>query len=89
MNTHRVRSSTFEEILTDLAASGRPVTVQAALMVIVDEMNHYLGTDIKAIPRPMPEQTDAERRRDIEELLTLGNKAGGWLAEQLYRNREP
>jgi hypothetical protein len=89
MSTHRGRPSTFEEILTDLAAAGRPVTVQAAMMVMIDEMNHFLGTDIQATPRPMPEQTDAERRRDIEETLAVFNKAGGWLAEQLYRNRGP
>jgi hypothetical protein len=53
MSTRRGRPSTFEEILTDLAASGRPVTVQAALMVMVDEMNHYLGTGIEATPRAM------------------------------------
>jgi hypothetical protein len=40
---HRGRPSTFEEI--HLAAAGRPVTVQAAFMVMIDEMNHYLGTD--------------------------------------------
>jgi hypothetical protein len=33
----------------------------------------------------MPKQTDAERRRDIEEALAVFNKAGGWLAEQIYR----
>jgi hypothetical protein len=82
MNTTRGRPSTFEEILTDLAAAGRPVTVQAAMMVMIDEMNHFLGTDIKAIPRPMPEQTDAERRRDIEETLAVFDRAGRWLAEQ-------
>jgi hypothetical protein len=85
MNTTRGRPSTFEEVLTDLAAAGRPVTVQAALMVMIEEMNAYLGTDIKAIPRPMPEQTDAERRRDIEETLAVFNKAGGWLAGQINR----
>jgi hypothetical protein len=58
-------------------------------MVMIDEMNDYLGTNIQATPRPMPEQTDAERRRDIEETLAVFNKAGGWLAEQLYRNRGP
>jgi hypothetical protein len=79
---HRGRPSTFEEILTDLAAAGRPATVQAALMVMVDEMDHYLGTNIQATPRPMPEQTDAERRRDIEETLAVFNKAGRWLAGQ-------
>ena len=89
MNTHRGRPSTFEELLADLAAAGRPVTVQAAIMAMVDEMNHYLGTDIKATPRPMPEQTDAERRADIEETLAVFNKAGSWLAEQRRRNRGP
>jgi hypothetical protein len=59
------------------------VTVQAALMAMIDEMNHYLGTDIKAIPRPMPEQTDAERRRDIEDTLALVNKAGAWLQRRI------
>ena len=73
------RPSTLEEILADLAAAGRSVTVQAALMVMIEEMNHCLGTDIKATPRPMPEQTDDERRRDIEETLALVNKAGAWL----------
>jgi hypothetical protein len=83
MSTQRGRPSTLPEILGDLAAAGRPVTVQAALMVMVDEMNDYLGIDIKATPRPMPEQTDAERRRDIEETLALFDKAGRWAA----RNR--
>jgi hypothetical protein len=27
----------------------------------------------------MPEQTDAERRRDIEDMLGVINKAGAWL----------
>jgi hypothetical protein len=83
MSTQRGRPSTLEEILSDLAAAGRPVTVQAALMAMIDEMNHYLGTDIKAIPRPMPEQTDAERRRDIEDTLALVNKAGAWLQRRI------
>jgi hypothetical protein len=83
MSTQRGRPSTLEETLSDLAAAGRPVTVQAALMAMIDEMNHYLGTDIKAIPRPMPEQTDAERRRDIEDTLALVNKAGAWLQRRI------
>jgi hypothetical protein len=80
MSAHRGRPSTLEEILTDLAAAGRPVTVQAALMVMIDEMNNHLGTDIRATPRPMPKQTDAERRRDIQETLAVFSKAGRWLA---------
>ena len=86
MNTHRGRPSTFEELLADLAAAGRPVTVQDAVMAMVDEMNHYLGTDINATPKPMPEQTDAERRADIEETLAALNKAGAWLAKQRTTN---
>jgi hypothetical protein len=68
------RPSTFEEILTRLAASGRPVTVGDALLVMVDEMNEALGTDIKVTKRDLGLQTDAERRADIEEMLALMNQ---------------
>jgi hypothetical protein len=85
MNMHRGRPSTFQELLADLAAAGRPVTVQNALAAMVEEMNHYLGTDIKATPRSMPEQTDDERRRDIEAVLAAVEKVGRWAAGK--RNR--
>lgn len=67
MNTHRGRPSTFDEVLDDLAAAGRPVTVQAAVLIMIEETNHYFGTDIRVTPLPRPEQTDAERLADIEE----------------------
>jgi hypothetical protein len=69
--------STFEEIPSGLAAAGRPITVQNALMVMVDEMNQHRGTDIKVIPRPMAQQIDAERLADIEEMLALMNNNAG------------
>lgn len=68
------RPSTFEEILTRLAASGRPVTVGDALLVMVEEMNEALGTNIKATKRDLGPQTDVERRADIEQTLALMNQ---------------
>ena len=68
------RPSTFEEILTRLAASGRPVTVGGALLVMMDEMNEALGTDIKVTKRDLGPQTNAERRADIEQTLALMNQ---------------
>ena len=34
--------------LSDLAAAGQPVTLQSALMVMINEMNFFLGTDVPA-----------------------------------------
>jgi hypothetical protein len=68
------RPQTFEEVLVNLAAAGKPVTVGDALMVMIDEMNPYLGTAIKATKRELGPQTDAERRADIESVLALMNR---------------
>lgn len=66
--------STFEEILSSLAAAGRPVTAGDALMVMIDEMNRAWGTNITISKRDLGPQTDAERRADIEQVLALMDK---------------
>ncbi|MGH8577106.1 MAG: hypothetical protein ACREXJ_09375 [Gammaproteobacteria bacterium] len=74
MNAPMKRPSTFEEILAGLAAAGKPVTAGDALEVMAGEMNQALGTNFKVTKRDPGPQTDAERRRDIEEVLALMNK---------------